>query len=81
MNEYIKELREFESLGESALNLINEEIGFRSNPIIISDNDIYINWDKWETAKSHLLIITGRKKTSLVLTLVLEGIFPEDIRL
>ena len=30
-----------------------------SNPIVFSENDIYLNWEKWITGESHVLIIDG----------------------
>jgi hypothetical protein len=39
--------------------VIDEETGFKRNPIVISEDDIYINFDKFVSKKEHVLLITG----------------------
>lgn len=37
---------------------INESSDFDNN-LVFSENDIYLNWDKWITGKSHVLFVDG----------------------
>ena len=41
------------------LSLIVEAMGYKPHPIIFSDDDIYINYDKWKSGECTSLLITG----------------------
>lgn len=63
MNQDLKLLKEvaetkFHVDGETMYSM-NEETGYRPNPIIISDDDIYVNFDKFVNKQEHVLFITG----------------------
>lgn len=53
-----KFLHELAELRERA-NMLTEDKGYVSYPIVLSDKDIYVNYKDWLQSKSHILIVTG----------------------
>lgn len=53
------DMNDYEEREENDLPLIIEAMGYKPQPIIFSDDDIYINYDKWKSGESKTCLITA----------------------
>lgn len=49
----------YDEIEENALPLLIEAMGYKPQPIIFSDNDVYINYDKWKSGECKSCLITA----------------------
>ena len=67
-------LEEIYDLGKQAMNLpeemtiedtlenaiyLEEDVGYKSLPILISDDDVYVNFDEFSSGKKHAIFVHG----------------------
>ena len=53
--EFLNELAEL----KENVRMLTEDRGYVAYPIVMSDKDIYVNYNDWLQSKSHVLIVTG----------------------
>lgn len=52
-------MNDYEEREENDLPLIMEAMGYKPHPIVFSDDDVYINYDKWKSGECTSLLVTG----------------------
>ena len=50
---------DYEEREENDLPLIMEAMGYKPHPIVFSDDDVYINYNKWKSGECTSLLVTG----------------------